>query len=960
MSAPADTMGGMAVHAGPVVGRERETARLTAALEAAGRGEPRGVLVSGDAGVGKTRLLSDLVERARAAGATALVGHCIDVGGVGLPYLPFSEALAPLAEGRSLTALGGDDVAQLQLFDAVASALARAGEQAPVLLVLEDLHWADQSTRDLLSFLLARLRDERLLVVGSLRSDDLHRRHPLRPLLAELVRLPGVERLDLAPFDARAMGDYLAALSGGPVPEATVRRILERSEGNAYFAAELLHGERAGVGEGLPPGLADLLLARVEALPERVQQVARIASVAGRVVADDLLRRVAGLPQAELEPALREAVVHHVLVPEGRDGYAFRHALLQEAVYGDLLPGERVRLHSAYAAAVEEADGPAALLAHHRVESHDVPGALVASVRAADEAERLHAPAESWQQLERALQLWSAVPDAQERLGLPHARLAVRAAAKASRAGQLPRAVALARAAAALVDPAEEPVLAALVHQRLADHLLGLDADADALVAAQDAVQVAPEGSEVCAWACATAARALACLDRFDEAERFAERALDTAVALGLADAEADALVSLAALAGRAGRVDDAGQLLQRAVVRAREGGHLPTELRATYNVAVGLYDRGDVAGALEVLEAASARIAETGLTWSPYGLELRALQVAALFVAGDWEASAAAARMAGTHPPDAMAARLTAASLHALVAAGAPDVAATVRRLEGAWHHDPMIALFAGGNQAELLRWSDEPAAAVALVERVLRHVDDVWEPHYLAGVWLAAVGLAAAGDLAEQARLLRDDALAAQAAAAGARLHARAHETARLGHPRWGELGPEGRGWLRRADAELTRVTGCPDPAAWRAAHDEFAYGHRYEQARCRWREAEALLALDRRAEAAAAAREALEAATALGAAPLVTALEALARRGRLDVGAAHRPAAVATLTPREAEVLALLAEGRTNRQIGERLYISEKTASVHVSNILGKLGASGRTEAVSVAHRAGLLAG
>ena len=376
----------------PLVGRAEELTRLTAAVERARTGRPAAVLLAGDAGVGKTRLLTELCARARAAGATVLIGHCVDLGAVGLPYLPFAEALRELAglaadDGavaealRSRPALdrlitrpgvstpapstGDDDAGRLQLFDAVSGVLGDLGESGkPVLLVIEDLHWADQSTRDLLSFLLARLRSERLAVVASYRADDLHRRHPLRPLLGELVRLPMVERLELQPFTPAELRDYLRALNGAPVADWLVRDVLARSEGNAYFAEELLAAGLAA-DPALPTGLADVLLARLERLSPAVQRVARVASVAGRRVSHSLLQAATGMPEAELEEALREAVTHHVLVADG-GSYAFSHALLQEAVYGDLLPGERVRLHGTYAKLFAEGvESSAAELAYH-------------------------------------------------------------------------------------------------------------------------------------------------------------------------------------------------------------------------------------------------------------------------------------------------------------------------------------------------------------------------------------------------------------------------------------------------------------------------------------------------------------------------------------------------------------------------------------------------------------------
>lgn len=347
---------------------------------------------------------------------------------------------------------------------------------------------------------------------------------------------------------------------------------------------------------------------------------------------------------------------------------------------------------------------------------------------------------------------------------------------------------------------------------------------------------------------------------------RQAALAAATAGALGLPSAEADALVSLARLDGLAGRNDDVETQLASAVERAREAGHVPTELRATYNLASDVYGRGDVRRALALCDKALARCAELGVTWSPYGLEIRALQVTALFVVGDWAGSVRAAQIVGRRPPDAMAARLS------------------------------------------------------------------------------------------EQARLLRDTSLAEQAREVADRLLARAHETAERG-VRGSELGPEGRAWLLRADAECTRVAAPGDVTAWERALKEFDYGHVYEQARCAAGLASALLIADQRPAAEQAARQSLSIAVELGAAPLRSSVEALARRARLDVGVAL-PSVTGGLPPRELEVLTQLAAGRTNRQIGERLFISDKTASVHVSNILAKLGARSRTEAVSLAHRAGLL--
>src|SRR5829696_6944539 len=980
----------------PLVGRAEELTRLTGAVERARTGRPAAVLLAGDAGVGKTRLLAELCGRARAAGATVLIGHCVDLGAVGLPYLPFAEALRELAGradageetvaealrarpalGRLITrpgqpappaGSGDDDAGRLQLFDAVAGVLGDVGEAgAPVLLVIEDLHWADQSTRDLLSFLLARLRSERLAVVASYRADDLHRRHPLRPLLAELVRLPTVERVELAPFTPAELRDYLRALRGEPVSEPLVRDVLARSEGNAYFAEELF---AAGLGAGgeeshaLPTGLADVLLARLERLPASVQRIARVASVAGRRVGHPLLQAASGLSDAEVEEALREAVTHHVLVAEGGDRYAFRHALLQEAVYGDLLPGERVRLHATYARLL--ADGiegaGAAELAYHCLESHDLPGALSASIQAAGEAAEVHAPAEALRHLEQALQLWHAVPDAAERAGCDLITVGLRAASAAASAGEMHRAVALAAAARDLADrEAPGSRQAASTRHKLALHLLGSDRPEEAYEATAQALELLPERPPTPprVWAAATRGRAAVNLDLDEEGRRWAEEALAGARELDLADAEADALATLALVAESEGNSAEAQARLAEARDRAATAGDLAVELRATYNLASSHYYAGDLAQALRVLDAAVARATATGLTFSPYGLELRVLQVIARYVAGDWDGSLEAAELAGDRTPDSVLARLAAAALYVEVSRGLPGAVERVCQLRDAWSQDTSLALLAGGCETDLLRWRGDLDAAARAADHAIAYVSRRWEKWYLGGIWLAALGLAALADRAETDRLRGEEAAVAASLQRGRELIEHARTTAQRGRPRHGRMGPEGQGWLARAEAEWSRLAGRSDPELWRAALRLFDYGYVYEQARCRWRLAEALLGTDRRDQAAAEVAEAHRVAVRLGAAPLREALEALARRGRLDAGL---PVPVHTgqtpLTARERDVLALLARGQTNRQIGRTLFISEKTASVHVSNILGKLGASGRTEAVAIAHRRGLV--
>lgn len=977
----------------PFVARDEEVAALLAAVQRAAAGEPGLVLLGADAGVGKTRLLTHTARLATERGATVVISHCVDLGEIGLPYLPFADALHQLVDAdcpgvadvvaarpalrRLLPSgvagsadpvrTGADEQAErLQLFDGVAAALAAAGTpERPLVLVLEDLHWADSSSRDLLRFLVARLRAEPVLLVGSYRADDLHRRHPLRPVLAELGRHPRVERIELPPFTPEELRAFTTGLAGQPLPEAALRRIQRRSEGNAYFAEELT--EARGAGADLPGTLADVLRARLETLDPEVQRLVRAASAAGRRVAEPLLRAVvAGTADdpgrhAEFDAALRDAVAHHVLVGEDRR-IAFRHALLAEAVYADLLPGEQVALHRDYllASAADPSLATPAERAHHALLSHDNRLALLASRDAAREAGRVLAPAEELRHLETVLRLWPGVPSAAEDLGEERVDVLLAAAAAGGRAGLGDRAVAMAREAVAAVEPpggdgsdgAGARRVAAL-RTTLARHLLGVERVDEALRETDRALEAladldgTPDAAR--AWALATHARAALNNDLDDQAEVSAAAAVDEARAAGAVDAEADALISLAVLV-----VDDrdrAADLLTVALHRARDAGDTTTELRCTYNLAANRYYAGRLDEAAATTAAGLELAARSGLTWSAYGVELRLFAEIVRYARGDLTPPAPTA---DPGPPRAASA-VDGVQMYAAVARGDADAAERGLSLLHGQHDDTMITLIAGGCAVDALTWAGRLDEAVALAHELIDEISRVWSDYFLGGIWLSALGIAALADQAAADRLAGRD--PAPRLDLGARLLNRAVVTADRGRPRGGQLGPEGRAWLARAHAEHARLLGVADPDAWAAAVTEFDYGYRYELARTRWRHAEALLGAGDRAAASTVAAAALAESRAIGAAPLVTAVTDLARRGRLDV-----PGVVAggtdVLTGREAEVLALAAEGLSNRQIGERLYISGKTVSVHMSRVLDKLGAGGRAEAVAIAHRRGLL--
>ncbi|TFV45086.1 helix-turn-helix transcriptional regulator [Blastococcus sp. TF02A-35] len=985
---------------GPLVGRAEELGRLLAHVDRAASGRASAALLAGDAGVGKTRLLDELGRRAAERGVRVLTGHCVDLGDVGLPYLPFVDLLRPVGadpqlaptaaadpalaallagrpvavpavqvvpEGRDLSrplphraAPQPVDDGRLQLFEAVAALLCELASKDPLLLVLEDVHWADRSSRDLLRYLLARLVDAPVAIVASYRSDDLHRRHPLRPLLAELVRLPGVERIEVAPLPDAAVGELVRGLAGG-VAERVVEDVVSRAEGNAFYAEELL---AAGLhGEALPLGLTDVLLARVEQRSAAAQQVLRIAAVAGRRVRHELVAAVGELTGGELEEALTETVHHHLLVVSDDGRYRFRHALLREAVLADLLPGERVRLHAAIAAhlTAEPGAGTAAERAHHARESNDLPGALTASLEAAEAACCVGAPAEQLQHLEEALALWSAVPDAADRAGRSQVALLLGTAAAARMVGELHRAVALLRAALELLGPDGDAVARAHVHYTLAQAMVRVEDVAGAYRESSAAMALVPAQppSKVRTWAAATHARMSYSVGAMEEAEAAAEEALAAADALGFDGAWSDIAVTQVRARPGADPVEVRARL-EEALTRARRSGNAEVEIRVLYNLATVAFEAGRIEESLGWTRRGTRRAHELGADWSYYAAELRHLQVTALYMTGDWDGSLAEADLLARVPE--MAAHVRADGLLVLVGRGDP---AARQRVEWARGLLPrlrahiLLDLVTAASEIDLAAWEGDVQAALDVALVACERLRQEWEDDHLGVLRLVGTALAPLADAAEAARRGGDTTVAERWVRAGEDLVGIAREAVEVYRRHYGDtLGVEATAWQARVAAEAARLRGEAAPELWRAAAEAFGFGHVYEEARSRWRLAEALLAAGDRAGAAEQAAAAHEVTVRLGARPLREAVEALVRRGRLDVGGVRTVDPAAVLTPREQSVLALLAQGRTNRQIGAELYISEKTASVHVSNILAKLGAGGRTEAVAIAAQRGLL--
>lgn len=460
-----------------MIGRSGQLAALWEAFHRVCAGTPSMVLLGGEAGAGKTRLITEFTD-AIAGRAVLLSGGCVDLGGEGLAFAPFTAALRGLARqlgvdrvaalvpggmpgelGRLLPALGagrppdpwcGGDAAaaRARLFEELLGLVESLADQQSVVLIVEDGHWADRSSRELLAFLVRNLQPSTaVLIVVSYRTDELGVGHPLRPLLAELERLPSTVRVELPRLSRAELIAQIRAILGGPGPDGLIEEVVRRSDGNPLFVEALLD-----CGGRLPESLADLLLARLERLPDDTQRVLGTAAVAGARFGAPLLEAVTGLGEAASSECLRPAVVAGVLVTDDAE-YAFRHTLMREAAVAGLLPGERRRLHARLAEALEAdpalvADGTvAAEIAHHWHAAGEAARALPAACRAAADAAAALAHAEQLVLLDRVLTLWEKVPDAAELTGASRAAVLEKAVAAAYLAGEPERGVALADAA---------------------------------------------------------------------------------------------------------------------------------------------------------------------------------------------------------------------------------------------------------------------------------------------------------------------------------------------------------------------------------------------------------------------------------------------------------------------------------------------------------------------------------
>ncbi|KOV95358.1 helix-turn-helix transcriptional regulator [Streptomyces sp. NRRL B-3648] len=986
------------------VGRTDELDTLNDALARAAAAEPQALLLGGEAGVGKTRLVEEFATAATGRTAVVAVGGCVEIGADGLPFAPFSTALRALRDAlpeefaaaaagqeeelaRLLPDLGEagagrhDEQGMARLFELTARLLERVAAEHTVVLVLEDLHWSDASTRHLLAYLFRTLRAGRLLVLATYRSDDIHRRHPLRPLLAELDRLRTVRRLELARFTRDEACRQIAGILAAEPDPAQVDEIYERSDGNAFFIEELAVAAAEGNHTGLTDSLRDLLLVRVEALPESAQRVARIVAEGGSTVEYRLIAAVARLTEDDLIEALRAAVGANLLtVTRAGDGYRFRHSLVREAVADDLLPGERSRLNRRYAEALEAdpalvpADARVMRLASYWYHAHDAAKALPAVLAAAVAARRRHAYTEQLGLLERAMELWDDAPHEVRSALRPvdytevyppcgcdpattplrYLDLMAEAAVAGRFGGERERALKITKRALRLLEEDPDPLRAAwfwVQRSRLVQALARGDGWPE-LSTAQDLVRGLPP-SEVHAEVLAVAANWSMQRRPGPEALAAAERAVEYARMVGARETELHARLTLGGLIVESGDPEAGLAQMHQVLRETRAEGIHHVEGRAYVNLPSALQSVGRDRETVPLLREGIEACRGYGLL--DFGAWVWGNLSEALYSLGQWEEAAEAAAQAirighSAKPRGAGAVRMA----HLALARG--DLAEAGRQLAAArtWYgtHDPMpqqllpLARITLGVAAADGRIADARAA-------LLPALDAGFPPGTHRYGWpllLAAATAEADARTLPAARPGRAEILDRLSAAV---------RTLTTGVPLWHAYGQ----WTR---AELLRAEGRDTAGTWSPVVTAFECLDRpYDLARVRHRLAGALLAEggdDERDRAAELLRLAAAVAAHLGARPLADAVARLAQRARLTLNRAARqapvdPAAALGLTSRERDVLGLVSAGRTNRQIAEELFISPKTASVHVSNILSKLGVSGRGEAAAVAHRLGL---
>lgn len=983
-----------------VAGREEELRLLREGIDGAVEGRACAVLVHGEAGVGKTHLVRAVCDEAAHSGFTVLWGSCVRFGAVEVPYLPLARAvdkwLKSAPEVRRVAVLGSggsrlpmmsggamsDDTAG-RLLPAFAGTIDAMTEQGPVVLVVDDVHWADPASRDVLAYLAAGLGDQALVIMTTHRDEELVTGHPLHGWLADVRRLPHVRDLPLSRLTHDETAEQLTMLLGGRPQPRLLDDVLHRSDGNAYLTELLTHGLNVGderLPKELPRALNEALLAAWHRLDVDSRETTRILAVAGRpsTVAELAAVAAAGAPGTasailrKVTLALKEAIGAGIVVAH-EDSIWFRHPLLAEVLVGTFLPAEAAPVHAAWAErlATRPARGLDELrrqadLALHYEQSNQLPECFVASMHAADLAHDVHALREEARHLNRAVRLWQvARPGSTDVVG--HAALWNRAARASMRVGDGPAAHTALRHGVGLLDSSNHPLQLSrfLIDLSDSEWVLGMVEHewVEPANRAVDLTRAFPDSAEH-AIALAMLSDREAWRQLWDQAREHAEQAVRAARRSGSDEAQAWAYMARA----QAHTLEERAEPdTVDAMRHARLSGDPETISSAALCRGNHLLQRGRLTEVndidREVLEQALATGANDDAVFFAGGLGRRLLFLGELAEArvvlreglglGGVANGAAGVRL-GAACLAVREARLDVAELH-LERAG---------ELIPALENRP--GLFPPATLAEHLLARRRPNEALELLARTMeaqavdsRVIDE-----------MLMIGARAAADLAEQARDRRDEDSRRRAQEGLEGLVA-----LRLSLPRApfavivddDMVQPAMEALFR---AEAGRCEGKPEAVAlWaEAAAAAEAATMRWDQHLALWRQAQALLTeRARRPVVAEPLRLAYRFAIDVGAVSLQHEVESVARIGGVSLDEPVVPSQrgrqggpFGTLTAREREVLAHVVAGRTYAEIAAALFISEKTVSVHVSNLLRKSGTGSRKEVAALAQRLGETAG
>lgn len=962
-------------------GRDRELAELLAALHAA-NSLTRAVFVSGAAGVGKTWLVSELVGIARRRGTTVLTGHAIDIVDAP-PFWPVVSAIrnAARSESDDVTAslmnrwlaelplaAGLDDGLRptIRLLDSLHQLIVELAEVRPLVLVVEDLQWADRSTRDLLVYLVASLSHETVLIIGTYRDDVPGPASGLNAVLAELRRQRKVSGLELEPLTRAALAELVTRWAPGhPGLEPLV---WQRSAGNAFIAEETVRAILGGDIRGLPTTLREVVLSRIAMLSPSAQRVTQAVAASVGPLPHALLAEVLDQPPAILLESIREAVKQGiVLVDEDGDGYRLRHGLMTEVVVADLLPGERIEIHRRYALALSGKSEPAqpglaARLAHHWYEAGDPSRALAATVAAAQASERVHAHAEATRHWQRAAEL--VVREAEAPGAVRRSECLDRAARAAELAGDHELAVDILDR---LLSDQETSggLTSALLTARKASSLAAAGRAHDARQAYGVAVALLPEEGARAERAQVLSGYSAALLQAMDfaGARTAALAALTLARSAGASTVEARILAVLGFSQAYLEDPAAGSAALTEALAVAERTGE-PAAIGEAHLRRAELLTGplNELVDGVECARQGVARMHSLGLARTA-GVALLTHAANALFRLGRWDEAQRTVAEAWALTPSGAAAlevRLARSRLdlgRGRLGAAADDLEAVdllARSTAGPRHRIPLIVLLAA-----LELWRKRPAEALRHIEEGLTvaeaGADDIWSLAPL--VWH---GTRAWADTTTSG-------LPPPSPTQINRLKDHQAELAKRGSNAVPAIRSVVEAFTLMCAAETARAEDNPDAGAWARVTELWERHHQpYPAAYARLRRAEALLSRNSRAAASDDLRSAERIARRLGAAPLLADIVDLAARARVSLDGPVRsespvPAQrrvnrgpLDTLTARELEVLTELATGLTNREIAHRLFISEKTVGVHISRIYMKIGVHSRVQASAVLQR------